>query len=58
MLVVQALSVMLLCFFSFHVRMVLLNETTIEGPSSMYNINSRANWEQACSCHALMLALF
>ncbi|KAL1524571.1 hypothetical protein AB1Y20_019461 [Prymnesium parvum] len=46
MLLDAALSVMLLCFFSFHVRMVLLNETTIEGPSSMYNINSRANWEQ------------
>jgi len=46
MLLDAALSVMLLCFAGFHCRMVLLNETTIEGPSPVYNINPRANWEQ------------
>ena len=35
----------LLCFATFHLRMVLLNETTIEGPSPVFNVGKRKNWE-------------
>ena len=31
----------LLCFATFHLRMVLLNETTIEGPSPVFNVGKR-----------------
>ena len=40
------LSLMLLCFFSFHLRMVMRNETTIEGPSPEFDVGTRRNWEQ------------
>ena len=46
MLMDATLVLMLLCFASFHVRMVLLNETTIEGPSPVFDIGRRKNWEQ------------
>ena len=41
-----ALIVMLSCFMPFHVRMVLLNETTIEGPSPEFHAGMRRNWMQ------------
>ncbi len=41
-----ALLLMLVFFGAFHVRMVLLNETTIEGHSPEYDVGYRRNWEQ------------
>ena len=41
-----ALIVMLSCFMPFHVRMVLLNETTIEGPSPEFHAGLLRNWKQ------------
>ena len=40
-----ALAVMLACFCPFHIRMALLNETTIEGPSPMFDVGYRKNWQ-------------
>ena len=34
---------MLLCFFSFHLHMVLRNETTIEGSSPAFDMGWRRN---------------
>jgi hypothetical protein len=45
MLMDTTLVLMLLCFATFHVRMVLLNETTIEGPSPVFDVGRRKNWE-------------
>jgi len=45
MLMDTTLVLMLLCFATFHLRMVLLNETTIEGPSPVFNVGKRKNWE-------------
>jgi len=41
-----ALCIMLACFCPFHIRMALLNETTIEGPSPMFDVGYRRNWQQ------------
>ena len=41
-----ALIVMLSCFMPFHVRMVLLNETTIDGPSPEFHVGWHRNWRQ------------
>jgi len=41
-----ALIVMLSCFMPFHVRMVMLNETTIEGPSPEFHAGVLRNWRQ------------
>ncbi len=41
-----ALVLMLSCFMPFHMRMALLNETTIEGPSPMFDVGARRNWQQ------------
>ena len=41
-----ALVVMLSCFMPFHVRMVMLNETTIEGPSPEFHVGIPRNWKQ------------
>jgi len=41
-----ALVIMLSCFCPFHIRMVLLNETTIEGPSPDFHVGLRRNWRQ------------
>ena len=41
-----ALVVMLSCFMPFHVRMVMLNETTIEGPSPEFHVGIERNWAQ------------
>ena len=46
MLMDTTLVLMLLCFATFHVRMVLLNETTIEGPSPEFHVGMRRNWAQ------------
>ena len=46
LLVDCALMLMLIFFAAFHVRMVLTNETTIEGYSSEFDVGSRTNWEQ------------
>ena len=48
MLMDTTLVLMLLCFATFHVRMVLLNETTIEGPSPVFDVGRRKNWEASC----------
>ena len=40
------LAFMLLCFFTFHLRMVLKNETTIEGPSPQFDVGARRNCAQ------------
>lgn len=49
-----ALAIMLLCFFSFHLRMVLLNETTIEGRAPLFNVGYRKNWEQVFGSEPLL----
>ena len=41
-----ALILMLSCFMPFHFRMVLLNETTIEGPSPEFHVGMTRNWRQ------------
>ena len=41
-----ALAFMLSCFAPFHIRMAMLNETTIEGPSPMFDVGERRNWQQ------------
>jgi hypothetical protein len=41
-----SLLVMLSCFMPFHVRMAMLNETTIEGPSPEFNVGLSRNWRQ------------
>ena len=41
-----ALLIMLACFLPFHLRMVLLNETTIEGPSPEFHVGKWRNWRQ------------
>lgn len=41
-----ALIIMLSCFCPFHFRMVLLNETTIEGPSPDFHVGKARNWRQ------------
>lgn len=41
-----ALGIMLACFCPFHIRMALLNETTIEGPSPMFDVGYERNWKQ------------
>jgi len=40
------LCVMLACFCPFHIRMAMLNETTIEGPSPAFDVGMRKNWQQ------------
>lgn len=50
MLLDALLAAMLFCFGGFHARMVLLNETSIEGFSPAFNVAPRANWEQAHPC--------
>lgn len=45
MLMDTTLVLMLICFGGFHVRMVLTNETTIEGPSPDFDVGARRNWE-------------
>ena len=45
-LIDAALILMLSCFMPFHVRMVMLNETTIEGPSPDFHVGVRRNWMQ------------
>ena len=42
----MTLAFMLLCFFTFHLRMVLKNETTIEGPSPQFDVGARRNCAQ------------
>ena len=41
-----ALILMLACFMPFHMRMVCLNETTIEGPSPEFHAGRLRNWRQ------------
>jgi palmitoyltransferase ZDHHC2/15/20 len=46
MLLDASLAIMLLFFGGFHFRMALINETSIEGHSPAFDIDSRTNWEQ------------
>ena len=46
MILDTALVIMLSCFCPFHFRMVLLNETTIEGPSPDFHVGFARNWRQ------------
>lgn len=52
-----ALGVMLICFCGFHVRMAMLNETTIEGHSPAFDVSSRRNWEQVMGTNPYLWAL-
>ena len=54
LLLAFALAVFLLCFGAFHVRMVLLNQTTVElSGAQAYDVGARANWEQVRSSPVL-----
>ena len=49
-----ALILMLSCFAPFHVRMAMLNETTIEGPSPEFHVGMRRNWRQVMGSDPLL----
>ena len=49
-----ALLIMLSCFAPFHMRMAMLNETTIEGPSPAFDVGVRRNWAQVFGSEPLL----
>ena len=52
-----ALLLMLSCFAPFHVRMAMLNETTIEGPSPAFDVGISRNWRQVFGSRPLFWCL-